>query len=526
MWAVEEEDLENSIKLLIDPTYEVRQRPQEGERLEETGGNIYEKGITHEELNEARQDPEFKLDLNTRVIRGEDGKLKIEKQTVKTLGIVGWVLRRVVKELKNAMRFSSTLEQKVQLQQLIWYYTTGDVERFRKSSIAWVKDRDQSIFDFTTSFQEVYEDHLGLTGSMENVIVFSDPVANQLAKNIASNAQYFENLMPYGPFKKIFSQGYAPPAIIAPYFLELSSMKTGGFNLPNFDDIRMSVGFKNIIRVPLDSTSKVAQEVALEAFSEFLLPEKAIEVVANLEKIWLAHVLLHEIIGHGSGTYDESKYVKGEDPISAIAQEIGSSIASALEEERADLTGLVFVNDPQLVAAGLYKDQAEADKIRDLSYDWYFADFLKRFARGRSWAGAHARGHLLFAMFQLAHGGVEWISKNPSEALSDDNRVLKVVDYHRVQQLSCELLEKLQLYKATKNLNGIKSLFETYAPIQLAQSLWAKALIKRSEGMKMHWASFEQGWDIQKTKNTYSLSLDGNETLEDLALHFAKKGYY
>ena len=67
---------------------------------------------------------------------------------------------------------------------------------------------------------------------------------------------------------------------------------------------------------------------------------------------------MHEIIGHGSGTYDTNKYGKAEDPVSALG-----ALGSALEEQRADLTALLFAGDSKLVAIGAIKDAGSGQAL-------------------------------------------------------------------------------------------------------------------------------------------------------------------
>ena len=63
----------------------------------------------------------------------------------------------------------------------------------------------------------------------------------------------FENNMPYGQYKKTFPPNYSPPALMVYYFQEISGFHSGGYNLPNFDDIRRDVGAKNIIKLNKNS---------------------------------------------------------------------------------------------------------------------------------------------------------------------------------------------------------------------------------------------------------------------------------
>ena len=173
--------------------------------------------------------------------------------------------------------------------------------------------------------------------------------------------------MPYGAFKKKFPADYSPPALMVYYFQEISGFRSGGYNLPNFDDIRRDVGAKNIIRLPMpgEDADPTLKAMRREALQEFLPAGKVEPVLANRDDVSGATwCLMHEIIGHGSGTYDTSKYAKTDDPVSVLGRP-----GSALEEQRADLTALVFVDDPKLVEIGA----------------------LQRCSRGQALSAAHLR---------------------------------------------------------------------------------------------------------------------------------------
>lgn len=499
------------LKLLTDPSYELQLYPenQEGTGLELTGGNIYEKGITGSEVKQVL-DKSLKLNLNCRVTRQKSG-IDCEMQTTKTQGIVGKTLQKIVAHLKNAIPWASTELQKEQLKKTIEYFETGNVEDFRAANIAWVKDGANSTVDTMMGWVEVYEDWLARVGSWETYVQVADPEISKQAQALATHAQYFEDGMPYGTFKKTFPKNYAPPALMVYYFQERGSYRTGGYNLPNFDDIRRDVGAKNIIRLPLpgETEDPAFKEMVKEALSEYAPAAKVDALLQDRETIWKVIVVLHEIIGHGSGTYDESKFGKGVDPISTLGP-----LGSALEEQRADLTALVFGGDKTLVEVGIYKNLDEAKRIRNGMYDYYVYDFLRRTSGQRTFTEAHQRGHWLFIKKLLEAEAIGWASKNGSESHTLQDGVLIVNDYEKFYTVSKNLLAELQSIKANRNEKGLKELFQKYAPLDEIDSGWAQAIIKRGENLKINAGYVEQPWKITPTLQFKSL---GDKTLESIA---------
>ena len=269
---IPKQTIEEITSLLCDPKYEVQQAPEhpDGKGLEKTGNNYYEKGITGEEVA-AVLDKSLKPDLNSRVIHSGKG-LACETLTAQSPGAVGTALRKVVEHLKAAREYALTAHQKAELDAMIKYFEAGNVEEFRRANIAWVRDRADSHVDFMIGWVEFEGDYLSRMAAWESYVQIVDPEISRLAQELAKRAQYFEDAMPYGAFKKKFPADYSPPALMVYYFQEVSGFRSGGYNLPNFDDIRRDVGAKNIIRLPMPGEDKDPKLLAMrrEALREFL----------------------------------------------------------------------------------------------------------------------------------------------------------------------------------------------------------------------------------------------------------------
>jgi dipeptidyl-peptidase III len=390
------------------------------------------------------------------------------------------------------------------------YFEGGNVEDFRQASISWVRDRDHSRVDFMIGWVEFQGDFLSRMASWESYVQIVDPEISRLAQALAQRAQAFENAMPYGPFKKKFPADYSPPALMVYYFQEISGYRSGGYNLPNFDDIRRDVGAKNIIRLPMpgEDSDPTLKAMRREAFQEFLPAGKVDPVLANRERCYRNLVLMHEIIGHGSGTYDTSKYGKTDDPVSVLGR-----LGSALEEQRADLTALVFVDDPKLVEVGACKDATEAKLFRRLTYDMYLGDFLQRLSRDRTLAEMHQRGHWLFINKLLNAGAIEWVARNGG-TMTPENQVLAVVDYDQFQNVARTGLGELQAIKANREEQQLKMLLGEYAPLSAIRQPWAQAVIRRGQQLAINAGSVEQPWRVT-AEGKYEIF--GGSTLESIA---------
>ncbi len=486
------QSVQESVKLLVDPQYEVILRPEKmaGDELENSGNNVYEHGITLNEVAEAVKKG-LKSDVNCRIVRGGPIGLKCQVQALNNPELdkeVRTALTKVVENLKKALPFASSELQGKQIASLIKYFEKGDVEDFRQMNIHWVKDGTSSTVDFMMGYVEYQTDYMTLIGSWESYVQIVDPKTTAMSVGLAKHAQDFEDRMPYGQYKKQFPEGYSPPALMVYYFQEISSFRSGGYNLPNYDDIRRDVGAKNIIRLELPgqdvdpNTLKDRREM-YEAYA----PAARVDDIVNY---WTqgrkTKVLLHEIIGHGSGTYNTSKYGPREDPTTVLG-----AFGSSMEEQRADMTSLVFGGDPILVKIGLYKDEAEMLKGRNAMYDSYNAGFLRDVSKQQSLSEAHHRGHWLMMNLFLEKGAIKKVSKNGTP-MTDENVVYAISDYEKYREACIDLLATLQNIKAEREEAQLKDLYTKYAPLEAIREPWLQTIIKRGENLAINAGTYER----------------------------------
>ncbi|MFL5785673.1 MAG: dipeptidyl-peptidase 3 family protein, partial [Bacteriovoracaceae bacterium] len=473
-----------SVRLLTDPDFEVILKPEgnAGNELAISGNNIYEHGITEAEVEDAIHRG-MKSDVNCRIVRGGPTGLKCQVQALNNPELpqeVRNAMTEVVKHLKAAVPLASSDHQKKQIEHLIRYFELGDVEDFRQMNVHWVKDGTSSKVDFMMGYVEYQTDYKTLIGSWESYVQIVDPETTKMSVNLARNAQEFENNMPYGQYKKTFPDGYSPPALMVYYFQEISSFRSGGYNLPNYDDIRRDVGAKNIIRLDLPGQDLDPNTIKdrREMYDAYAPVNKVNDIVNFWTQGRKTKVLLHEIIGHGSGTYNTGKYGPKEDPTTALG-----ALGSSLEEQRADLAALVFGADPIMVKIGMFKNQEEAIRSRNAMYDAYNANFLRDVSKQQSLSEAHHRGHWLMMNILLEKGAIVKASKGGAAQWTDETVVYIITDYEKYYQVSKELLGRLQLIKAEREEQELKAIYEKYAPLAAIREPWLQAIIKRGENL-------------------------------------------
>ena len=209
------------VRLLTDPKFEVQQYPenQQGDGLENTGSNYYEHGITGKEVH-AAFDKTAKLTLNGRVERSPSGLVCVP-QTTKSPGLVGEHLRKVVAHLRPLLFFSKTPQQQAQIN-AHKVFQRGDVEDFRRASIAWVRDRGPRV-DFMLAGSEFDGDWLSQMASWNRTCRSSIEIS-KLAQGLAGTRNTSKTACP--GIQEALSGRYAPPAIMVYYFQEIAGLRS------------------------------------------------------------------------------------------------------------------------------------------------------------------------------------------------------------------------------------------------------------------------------------------------------------
>ncbi|MFC2169565.1 peptidase M49 [Acidobacteriota bacterium] len=443
-----EDKLNRLEKTIFDLEFEplvTAKTPPPGEDILTASANNFYENVTLSEL----ENFEEKFPLNSKVVK-EEGQIKelvwrAGNANTKP-GLYAAELKAVIANLKKAIPYAGD-QQKISLQHMIDYFETGDPESFRQANISWLKD-DPTV-DFIIGFIEVYKDSRGIKGEWEGLISHVNSETTQMMKNIAEEAQYFEDNAPWKEeYKKkdiqvpvansidvITAGGHAGPRIPA------------GINLPNEQEIREKHGTKSVL---LDNVMSQAREVSgAKTSQEFLLTEEEKSLVQEYGGIARnAVVALHEVIGHGSGktspglTKDPSEYLK--------------EFFSTLEEARADLMACWNFLDPKLVELGVLpnQDAAKAGYISSVMEDLVM---LRRIKKGSRIEDDHMRGdHLIQSYLEQKTGAIETVK-------IEGKTYRKIKDFDLMRQGIGELLAEIMRIKAEGDYEAAKELVNTYA---------------------------------------------------------------
>ena len=440
--------------VIFDPAVQPKRVNQAaGEDLVATSACNFYRGVSQQEAERfyaERRDPEAgdeqpSWGLNSKLVRC-DGRL--EEELYRTGGLYGAAIQQIVYWLKKAAEVAENDQQRKVIGLLVDYYETGDLRLFDQYSIEWLKEQEGMV-DFINGFIEVYGDPLGLKGSWEGLVEYKDMVATRRTETISAHAQWFEEHSPVDPrFRKPQVKGVTAHVICAAMLGgDEYPASAIGINLPNADWIRARYGSKSVTIGNL--TEAYNQAAHGNGFDdEFVIDEPTRTAVDRYGDVCDdLHTDLHECLGHGSGQL-----------LPGVASDALKSYGSTIEEARADLFGLYYIADAELVRLGLVPDA----KAYESQYYTYMMNGLMtqlvRIKPGHQIEEAHMRNRALIAHWCLEHG------KNVVELVKRNGKTyVKINDYPALRTLFAQLLAEIQRIKSEGDYEAGKTLVERYA---------------------------------------------------------------
>ena len=417
-----------------------------------SASNFYE-GVSQEEVEEyykSLSDPcnlrPVSLGLNSKLIK-VNGRIK--EDVYRIGGKYGEALEQVVLWLEKAAAEAETEGQRIDIELLIGFYTTGDLKTWDEYNVSWAKNHEGTI-DFINGFIENYEDPLGMKATWESVVEYVDIEATKRSESITANSQWFEDNSPIDPkYRKESVAGVSARVInVAMLGGDCYPSSPLGINLPNADWIRKEVGSKSVrlanIADAYDITSR--DNGFLE---EFAYEAAEIERVRNFGSMSDAlHTDLHECVGHASG-----KLAEGTDP-NAL-----KNYASALEESRADLFALYYMTDNKILELKLLPTPEAAMACYDSYIRNGLITQLVRIKPGKKVEEAHMRCRSLISHWAFEQGKVE----NVIEMVARNGKsYVKINDYIKLRLIFGNLLFEVQRIKSEGDFESGKKLIEDY----------------------------------------------------------------
>lgn len=323
--------------------------------------------------------------------------------------------------LRKAREYAANDTQQKMLDEYIKHFESGSSHAHKESQKFWVKDLSP-ITETNIGFIETYREPSGIIGEFESLVAIQNKKRTEKFATMVQNAGKFISLLPW-------SSDFEKPKFQPPDFTSLEVLTfagsgiPAGINIPNYDDVRLNIGFKNVSLGNILSSSQGSKTPITFVSEE---DRKILDKFQS--ESFEVQVGIHELLGHGSGkllseledgTFNFDKenpplgldgkpvttyYKKGETWGSKFSQ-----LAGAFEECRAEVIAMYLITNRELLEIFGFKSKEDQDKI-------IYAGFLQMARAGllalefwdpstKKWGQPHMQARFSIMKTFLNHAG-------------------------------------------------------------------------------------------------------------------------
>ncbi|KAL9062830.1 MAG: hypothetical protein Q9157_008600 [Trypethelium eluteriae] len=390
---------------------------------------------------------------------------------------------KIADEIEQALKYAANETEKKMYEEYVKSFRTGSLLAFKESQRQWIKNKKPTV-ETDIGFIETYRDPHGIRGEWESFVAFVNQERTRaFGKLVEAAPQYIPKL----PWSKDFEKDQ----FLSPDFTSLEVLTfagsgiPAGINIPNYDDIRQTEGFKNVslgnvlsAKDPNEKAPSFVRDEDVEVFKR--CRDDAFEV----------QVGLHELLGHGCGkllqevSSGQYNFDIKKPPISPVTKSpitswykpgqtwgsVFGSLASSYEECRAESVAMALACDFEIMNIFGFGDGKE--DIDGPAGDILYAAYLQMARAGicalefwdpksRKWGQIHMQARFAILQTFLGAGShfCELVYTKPD--LSDLSIKL---DRHNIlnhgRPAVEDLLQKLHIYKATADLEAGQKFYD------------------------------------------------------------------
>ncbi|KAG8186077.1 hypothetical protein JTE90_027071 [Oedothorax gibbosus] len=400
---------------------------------------------------------------------------------VVTRGDYSKLLKHVNDNLTLAKDHADNENETNMIEKYIESFKTGSQQAHKDGSRYWIKNKGPIVENYI-GFIETYKDPDGMRGEFEGLVAVVNKKMSAKFGILVKSAESFISLLPW-------PSAYEKDVFLQPDFTSLyvltyaSSTVFSGINIPNYDDIRQSEGFKNV------ALGNVLQVKRTEPPN--YLNKSDVDMMMNYENPTFEVCLaLHELLGHGSGklfhkeangsfNFDADKVLNFEtnEKVSSWYEEgetyvsVFGAMGSAYEECRAEAVALYLCDLPDVLRIFGHENEKH-----DIIYTSWLLMALKGLEaldmfdpKSEKWLQAHAQARyvLLQVMLECGESFVKIEKVTGKDGKPD---LLLSLDRNKIFSVGKagigKFLARLQLYKATADVTSASKMFDGYSKVK------------------------------------------------------------
>ena len=410
-----------------------------------------------------------------------DGKLKGKKLEL-VFGDYIEEMAKVALHIKKAGLNAANSTQKQMMDQYAKSFGGGSMKAFKESQKLWVKDLGP-VVETNIGFIESYRDPAGVRAEWEGLVAVVNKERTKAFQKLVDAAPPMIAQLPW-------SKDFEKDVFTAPDFTSLevltfnSSGMPAGINIPNFDEIRQEIGFKNV------SLGNVLSAKPPNEPIPFIRTEDLELYQNNRDQAFEVQVGIHELLGHGTGKIlqesspGEYNFDIKNPPVSPITHKpcatyykpgqtwrsVFGEISASYEECRAECVAMALCCDFGILKIFGFGDGTE--NLNTKAGEVLYASYLSMARAGvvavefwdpksQKWGQAHMQARFSILKTFLEAGEDFAKLEYTKEDLSDltikiDKEKIPTVGRKAVEGY----LQKLHVYKSTADLEEGRKLYD------------------------------------------------------------------
>jgi dipeptidyl-peptidase-3 len=389
---------------------------------------------------------------------------------------------KIAEALSGAKEQALNSVQKDMHAEYIKAFHDGSMAAHLDSQRKWIKDIQPAV-EQNIGFIETYRDPHGIRGEWEGFVAMVNKERTRAFTKLVESAPGNVSKLPW-------PAAFEKDKFLSPDFTSLEVLSFGssgipaGINIPNYDSVRQNEGFKNV------SLGNVLSAAAPKEPTPFIRSEDQELWDKYKDDAFEVQVGLHELLGHGCGKLLQEtepgsyNFDINNPPVSPLDGKpvtkwykpgetwgtVFGGMGPSYEECRAESVAMSLCPDYTILQIFGFGDGKE--DVNGKAGDILFICYLQMARAGlaalqfwdpasRKWGQAHMQAR--FAILQVfLEAGTEFCElKYTKEDASDLNIHLdrNKIESHGRPAIN-KFLQKLQVYKATADLEAGKALYE------------------------------------------------------------------